>query len=84
MNGLGGRAEGGGENSVTSCCRGWEELNIENKTRDNDKWLEAGPCPSVPPKVARLSIDQDSDKDTDYGAWDNLTKWDVLMPDGWK
>ena len=46
MNGLGGRGEGGGENSVTSCCRGWEELNIENKTRDNDKWLEAGPCPT--------------------------------------
>ena len=32
--------EGGGENSVTSCCwgrAGGEELNIENKTRDNDK-----------------------------------------------
>lgn len=57
---------------------GWEELNIENKTRDNDKWLEAEPSPT------QVSSDQDSDKDTDYGAWDNLAKWDVLMPDGWK
>ena len=43
--------------------------------------------PRVPPKVSsgrHPLCDQDSDKDTDYGAWDNLAKWDVLMPDGWK
>ena len=48
----------------------------------NDWRLGRVPVSSVPPKVARLASDQDSDKDTDYGAWDNLTKWDVLMPDG--
>ena len=38
--------------------------------------------PVCPTQGVRLSSDQDWDKDADYGAWDNLTKWDVLMRDG--